>query len=227
MTLSESIKQLGRPIAFYPWIAKLIGIKQGLLICQLLYWTGKEKNERGNGWIYKSVEELEDETCIPERTCLRIRDELVEKGLLEYDHQREKHRIWLRVNCEALDKMADVAPAKMAVGHVKMADATRQNGRSFNTETTTESTADIAPQAGAICHTCGLAGVHHCKGQPRKYREAGDRYRNERKSYVQNEPKRSKGEERAERTRKALAFLDDPKKVFELMQPAVPSRNKR
>jgi hypothetical protein len=46
-------------------------------------------------------------------------------------------------------------------------------------------------------------------------------------SNVETQPKRSKGEERAERTRKALEILDHPERYPEHLRPTVPAGNKR
>lgn len=55
------LKILGiRPIAFNPLLAKALGsAKAGLLLSQLLYWTGKGSNPE---WIYKTIEEIKEET---------------------------------------------------------------------------------------------------------------------------------------------------------------------
>ena len=51
-----------RPIAFNPDLAKALGsAKAGLLLSQLLFWwdKGNDKN-----WIYKTIEQMEDETAL-------------------------------------------------------------------------------------------------------------------------------------------------------------------
>ena len=51
-----------RPIAFNPMLAKISGnATSGLFLSQLLFWWGKGNKE---GWIYKTIKEFQDETCL-------------------------------------------------------------------------------------------------------------------------------------------------------------------
>lgn len=60
---SQIIRWLSaHPIAFNPYIGKIAGsATAGLFLCQLLYWWGKGSSE---GWIYKTIEEMQEETCL-------------------------------------------------------------------------------------------------------------------------------------------------------------------
>jgi hypothetical protein len=52
-----------RPIAFNPKLARVVGgVKAGLFLSQLLYWDNKGKSE--DGWIYKTIDEMEEETAL-------------------------------------------------------------------------------------------------------------------------------------------------------------------
>jgi len=51
-----------RPIAFNPDLAKVLGsAKAGLFLSQLLFWWEKGRNP---DWIYKTIEETEEETTL-------------------------------------------------------------------------------------------------------------------------------------------------------------------
>lgn len=51
-----------KPVAFNPVLARITGsVKAGLFLSQLLYWWGKEKND---GWIYKTIDEFDEETAL-------------------------------------------------------------------------------------------------------------------------------------------------------------------
>lgn len=102
-SLTEALKRLGRPVAFYPSLAKIIGLKEAILICQLAYWTPRAKNEKGEGWIYKSAQELENETGLTYKEQIRVRQSLIQKGLLEDTYDRSGHRLYFRIVPSALD----------------------------------------------------------------------------------------------------------------------------
>jgi hypothetical protein len=97
VNLEDAVQELGRPIMFYRSLAKLIGIKESLLLCQLIYWTPRGRQDKGKGWIYKSAEEFEEETCLTYREQRRIRAVLVERGLIEEEYNREEHVMYFRV----------------------------------------------------------------------------------------------------------------------------------
>jgi len=51
-----------RPIAFNPDLARSLGsAKAGLLLSQLLFWWEKGRNPN---WIYKTIDEMEEETTL-------------------------------------------------------------------------------------------------------------------------------------------------------------------
>lgn len=51
----------GRTISFNSAFARIIGsVTAGLMLRQINYWTGKEAS--GDGWIFKTREEMESET---------------------------------------------------------------------------------------------------------------------------------------------------------------------
>lgn len=49
-----------RPIAYHPKLAQVIGVKETVFVCQLLYWLNKGK--LADGWIWKTQEEWTEET---------------------------------------------------------------------------------------------------------------------------------------------------------------------
>ena len=64
----------GREIIFSPALAKVAGdLPTSIFLSQLLYWTGKGRNK---DWIYKTIEEFEEET-----TLTRIQQDRVIKKL--------------------------------------------------------------------------------------------------------------------------------------------------
>jgi hypothetical protein len=71
-----------KPIAFYPQLARELGdIASAIYYQQLYYW--RDKGKRDDGWIYKSVKEIEEETTLTRKQQDRIRKNLLEKGWIE------------------------------------------------------------------------------------------------------------------------------------------------
>lgn len=69
-------------IAFRVEIAKLLGSNDAaLMLQQILHWTKYSKNR--DGWVYKSAEDMFEETNISERKQRKAREILVEKGWIE------------------------------------------------------------------------------------------------------------------------------------------------
>lgn len=71
-----------KPIAFRKEFAiALGGIDESLYLQQLLYWSNKGARE--DGWFYKKMEEIEDETTLTRRPQDRCKKKLTEMGLIE------------------------------------------------------------------------------------------------------------------------------------------------
>ena len=99
--VSRALRGLGRPIAYYPAIARLIGMKEAVVLGQLVYWSPRASNV--DGWVYKSAEEMEEETGLSYKEQRRVRDRLVALGFIQERHAREEHRLYFRVDAEKLD----------------------------------------------------------------------------------------------------------------------------
>ncbi len=106
-SLVTALTRFGRPISFYPSIAKIIGLKETLFLCQLLYWTPRSRNYRGEGWVFKDSTEIEDETGLTYKEQVRIRKGLRAIGVLEEQYNRQEHTIYFRVDPTALDLLFD------------------------------------------------------------------------------------------------------------------------
>lgn len=103
MKLSDILSGLGRTIAYYPGLARIIGVKECVLLCQLIYW--RDKSSIDGGWVYKSRLEILNETGLSHEEQETVRKNLKESGLLEDEYKRAEHKLYLRVNLEALDAL--------------------------------------------------------------------------------------------------------------------------
>lgn len=101
---AEALEKFGRPMTYYPSIAKWLGLKETIFLCQLIYWTPKAHS--GDGWIYKKVEEMQAETGLTYKEQIRLRESLVTQGLLEQRYSREEHVLHFKVNYTKFNSVA-------------------------------------------------------------------------------------------------------------------------
>ena len=106
MKLSDFLENVGRPIAYYPRLAQVVGgIKAAVFLCQLIYWRGKESDK--HGWIYKTAEGWEEETGLSYREQAYARRELKRLKLVEEKHDRINHRMYYRLSLDDLNNLWD------------------------------------------------------------------------------------------------------------------------
>jgi len=106
--LSEAQKRIYRyfpmrPIAYQPGLGIVYGsVNVGLLLSQLLYWTGKEGDK--NGWIYKTIREMRQETGLTrdqQDTAISL---CKQAGILETKLKGIPAKRHFRINLELLEK---------------------------------------------------------------------------------------------------------------------------
>ena len=77
MKLDDVFTHIGRPFAYYPKLAKALGgVNAALFTCLFAYWSGSESKK---GWIYKTKNEIEEETGLSvgeQRTATKRLQEL-------------------------------------------------------------------------------------------------------------------------------------------------------
>lgn len=150
--LSIALKRLGPCVVYYPSLSRLIGLKESIFLCHLIYWTPKARHEKGEGWIYKSAEDFLEETGLSYKEQLRVRELLVDAGLIEEFYDRQEHVLYFRVKPETLDSLGEHIPnghmpksngaaSKSKVPHDQKEDATSPKVISYKeAEITTEIT---------------------------------------------------------------------------------------
>lgn len=102
MSLTAFLKDIGRPVSYYPSLARLIGVKECVFVCQLAYWQAKYPDREE---FYKSGKELEEELGMSPDEQLTVRKSLVRKGIISERHARLEHRVYLTLNAERLDEI--------------------------------------------------------------------------------------------------------------------------
>jgi hypothetical protein len=137
-TAVGAVRRLGKFVSFYPTLARIFGIEEAIFLGDMIYWTPRAENSKGPGWVYKSAEEIELKTCLTYRQQTRVRENLVERGVLAEEYDREKHRMWFKIDEESLDEHL----TKCKVPPNELSEGTLPKVSSFNTESKTESTSD-------------------------------------------------------------------------------------
>ena len=104
MKLSDFLTDLGRPVAYYPELARALDdVKEAIFICQMAYWKGKEQDP--DGWIYKSSEEIERETALSYKEQRNVRAGLLAKKLLTEWNSRTEHRLYFKIDWDAVNAL--------------------------------------------------------------------------------------------------------------------------
>ena len=94
-------------IALDPEFVKVSGNNCGIFLSQLSYW--KDKGKAPDGWIYKTSDELKEETGLTYKQQSLARRQLRTAGVLEDKYKRLEHTIYFRLNSEALHKLVSAA----------------------------------------------------------------------------------------------------------------------
>ncbi|MEA4908653.1 MAG: hypothetical protein VB089_13585 [Anaerolineaceae bacterium] len=103
MRITDFIEDVGRPVSFYPGLRRITKSTTGtLLLCQLIYWHGKQQDV--NGWILKTSGEIEYETGLSYEEQKTARAALIRNKLIEEDYRRIDHIMAFRVNLDAINE---------------------------------------------------------------------------------------------------------------------------
>ncbi|MEQ6437196.1 hypothetical protein V8Z74_19515 [Comamonas sp. w2-DMI] len=105
MSLSASLANVGHPVAYYPRLARFFGsVNVAILFAQLYYWSQRSESDLGT---HKTADQFTEETGLSYREQVTARKQLRESGFLIETNQRLKHRIYYRLNLEAVDAAFD------------------------------------------------------------------------------------------------------------------------
>ena len=105
MSWFHHLRAAGRPIAYYPQLAKpLGGVTAVILFSHFLYWN--ERSDCALG-VYKSAAEIEDETGLSVQEQRTARKRLRDLGVLIETEKRIEHRIYFRLDEAAFDALMD------------------------------------------------------------------------------------------------------------------------
>ena len=103
MRPSEALKLNGKPIAYFPQLAKpLGGANASILFSHFFYWNDKGESELG---IYRTAQEIEQETGLTVQEQRTARAKLRERGILIETEKRIEHRIYYRLDLDVFDEL--------------------------------------------------------------------------------------------------------------------------
>lgn len=148
MRPTDLMLNLGRPVAFYPGMARHVGgVNACLFLCQLLYWSDKATSELG---VYKTAEEWTEETGLSYKEQATARRKLKEFGLIEEIEKRLEHKIFYLINLDRLNDLLESGNSRKVNPRNAQRDVRGSTkGQSDPTENTTESTTEIIPAVAA------------------------------------------------------------------------------
>lgn len=105
MSITTTLAQVGRPVAYFPRLARFLGsVHAAVLFGQLHYWQERTQDARG---VHKTADELEDETGLSYREQASARKLLRDRGFLQEVYQRLQHLMWFRLDLAAIDAAFD------------------------------------------------------------------------------------------------------------------------
>ncbi|MFM0243811.1 hypothetical protein [Paraburkholderia sediminicola] len=135
MRAADVLRELGRPIAYYPFLARYLGgVNAAVLFCQIFYWQDKAASEFG---VHKTVDELEEETGLSYEEQRAARTKLRAAGVLIETAKRIEHRTYFRVDDDALELiLSSPVPARKVkkVSEGTSEKSTSRNGKSPSRE---------------------------------------------------------------------------------------------
>lgn len=146
MRPTDLLRQLGRPIAYYPNLVKFFSsVNATVLFCQLFYWHDKAHSELG---VYKTTEEITEETGLSYKEQLNARKQLKALGVLIENNKRLEHKIYYKVDIDKVNEILGIniensPPSQREVREQpKESFGETPNGDSLYTEITTKTTTE-------------------------------------------------------------------------------------
>ena len=105
LTRCWQVLQGGRTIAVYRCLVDITGsLKTAVMLSQLIYWTRVSKEVAArDGWVYKSITQMEEETGLTKREQGVCKDKLRELNLVVISRKSRGGNLAFKVN---LDEVA-------------------------------------------------------------------------------------------------------------------------
>ncbi|MGQ7937336.1 hypothetical protein [Paraburkholderia sp. D1E] len=132
MRVGDVLRELGRPIAFYPQLSRYLGsVNASVLFCQIFYWQDKTTSELG---VHKTSAELQAETGLSYEEQRAARTSLRATGVLIETEKRIEHKIYFRIDEDALERLLSSGPPVKKVRKTKLKMSAQPPGESPSPE---------------------------------------------------------------------------------------------
>lgn len=145
MRPSDIMLDFGRPLAYYPGLVKHMGsVNAVVFFGQIFYWQDKASSDDG---VYKTAEEIEQETGLSYREQATARSHLKARKLLVETCKRLEHKIFYRIDLDVLDDVIGSVVPEMRFrrsGNDKCAVGEATKAQFVHTENTTEITTETS-----------------------------------------------------------------------------------
>jgi len=203
--------RLSNVVAFHPELVKIFGdVEKALYIQQLYFWSNKGK--RKDGYIYKSKNEIEEETGLTRAQQDRCRKFFEKEGILETKLIKANGNPTLhyRINEEILQKAIDTYELSfsknLTKGKARTLPKEKQEPYQSITENTTENTTDIKEK------TSGLKSALPLKEKNKELKDS-----------LPTSKEEKERENSAEREKKKNEALELTRFFYRTLRPNLPS----
>jgi hypothetical protein len=115
MRLTDFLQSIGKPVAYYPALNRITGgVMPTLLLCQLVYWS--DKGTEPDSWIWKTREQLTEETGLSRWEQERARQELRRHGFIREKFAGLPRRLYFQVQHDAINEAWEHRPGRLRLG---------------------------------------------------------------------------------------------------------------
>jgi len=133
-----------RPIAYHPILAKVLGsVTAALFVSQIGYWSDKGASK--DGWIWKTQDEMTDETGLSRYEQETARRIAREKGVLTEQRKGVPARLFYKIDWDALTVLIDEYQQSSMRETPNLEGGKPTNYSEITTETITE-TSTLLPE---------------------------------------------------------------------------------
>lgn len=146
--LTATLKDIGRPIAYLPNLARVFGVTETILLCQLLYWLDAadregEEDDEWTGEVWKSPAEFTRELGFSYKAQLTARRNLKALGILSERVEPLEHTTYFRLNKKRLNDLWESRNAQKVIPECPKGNpGTPIRAFHIYTENTSESTSE-------------------------------------------------------------------------------------
>lgn len=123
MKTSKILRDIGKPIHYYPKIAQFLGgACNAIFLSYFIYWEGKQEDP--NGWIYKRLADIESETGLGRYEIERARKMLEEMQVLKMKVAGHPKKTYYLFDWNTFDEKFDLYLTSNVTAKAKIIKAT-------------------------------------------------------------------------------------------------------